>query len=59
MEDIMKLLKEVEVDPEYDITVDDYKVIYENSRDNHLLLIYNGFLAGYMQGKKEVREKSK
>lgn len=55
----MELLKEVEVDPEYDITIDDYKTICENSKEDHIRLIYNGFLAGYMQGKKEIEEKLK
>ena len=48
----MEELEAVDVDEEYDISLDQYRIIFENSRQGIFTIMHNFFLAGYMQGRK-------
>lgn len=59
MKDLMEQIHSVKVNPEYAISLTDYRIIYDNSKNDVFLLMHNSFLVGYMQGQKAEQEESK
>ena len=58
MSSIVEEIKSLEIEPKYEISLDDYIAIAEMSRRDAVLLIHNGFKAGYIQGIKAEQNKS-